>query len=694
MTMYLRIALLVTAFLFSGCIESSTETDNKIKDGRGGVEIGNPGNLHGHVVYADSGPVIGGTVYLRSRNVMISLGDGTLKKSGASGKSAASLVYDSVITDSLGRFGFTVQDTGTFFIEARDDKGNGAFRPKVTFSKDSLKLDPIVLKPTGGVQGTLRLTTGAQNWDVIILLYGVNRFAILDSTNTFTFPGLAEGAYDIRIFSFNKNFDNYDINGIKVAVDSITVLEEITFPALAASTPELLDLSYDTTAQAVVLEWLPMDTAGIKGYNIYRTDSSDRESGYYPYRPIVQQLSPKYTLYLDNAVLGGYTYKYRVHAVLRNDIETGASGLLDLSITVPGGDTIAPEMTIQMPENGHHSNVREILIGGEVTDISGYTFLKLLVNGKEQKLKHNEIIHFELKFIYLLVALDTGHNVISLIVEDRSPYHNQTTKSIEVFFDSTYINTTDTTGPVFTLNEQYAFSGSSPIKMKFRAVDESGIEILFLNGKSPYIRSTYQITYEGIFPNDTAALFMTGVALDTRGNLTRSTLPLQVSPKTRHIDSQEIPVYDLLEPTLDTFLFVERVWLDLQPYHNDSLTMQKLNGQEIVFKRNNTLYPLELEIGINQVTLEYKIPSGDIEIHTLTIERLVKIEPYEKAPVVSTDSVWLNIGSPDFESVNGLDISYKGEDRLKLVVLELGTNNVQIKLKSSELFKQMTIIRE
>ena len=146
----------------------------------------------------------------------------------------------------------------------------------------------------------------------------VFEFATVDSEGFFCLDDLAEGNYDLRIVSSDKNYGYLGTN-ISVTAGDTTNLGNVELPFVG--TPEIrnLTIEIDTLKQIVNLYWDVIDTSLILGFNVYR---SVNNGDYIKYNelPLVE---PEFH---DSVLFPNRSYSYRVSMVKKDSTESVKSG--------------------------------------------------------------------------------------------------------------------------------------------------------------------------------------------------------------------------------------------------------------------------------------------------------------------------------------------------------------------------------
>lgn len=183
----------------------------------GGTETGHA-RTQGTLVKLDGTPASGTQVYLRPNDYLPNI----------TAKVAAQLalkILDSTATDSLGNFAFDSIDAGTYTLECVDAQTEmGSLIDSVVVDNpDSITVvETDTLRPLGVLEGRIQLPDSAALAQTRVLLYGLDRVAVPDSTGAFAIAGLPEGKYDYRIVTPDTSVDLKGNDGASIASGRIT----------------------------------------------------------------------------------------------------------------------------------------------------------------------------------------------------------------------------------------------------------------------------------------------------------------------------------------------------------------------------------------------------------------------------------------------------------------------------------------
>jgi hypothetical protein len=185
-------------------------------------------------------------------------------------RSAIMTATDSVVTDSSGRYAFdTTLDTGMYVIEGASGD-NAVFIDSVAVKGKAHcdTLPPDTLKPTGALEGIVKLFEGGDPRKVFVLAFGINKFAQVDTNGRFTFSGLAEAKYDLRLISLLYNYGVFDLDGVQVRSGVTTSIDTINLNSLNGFGMPLINAKIGQKAFYTKFVGNPNDSA-------YRDNSHD-----------------------------------------------------------------------------------------------------------------------------------------------------------------------------------------------------------------------------------------------------------------------------------------------------------------------------------------------------------------------------------------------------------------------------------
>jgi hypothetical protein len=224
------------------------------------------------------------------------------------------------LTDAHGQFAFDdAVDTGLYVIEAASGDTEFAFIDSVHVADLTATLDVAdTLRPAGAIKGMVLLGEGGDPRKVLVVAFGLNRSARVDSNGGFRFEQLAQGAFDVRLLSLLDTYGVIDTPGVAVTAGDTTDLGTLALPFLGIPTPKSLTSQLDTATRSVLLQWAGLDPARVTGYRVYRkTNDSD-------YVKISATLVTD-TRFVDTDLRANTTYEYRIQAVDQTNAESAYS---------------------------------------------------------------------------------------------------------------------------------------------------------------------------------------------------------------------------------------------------------------------------------------------------------------------------------------------------------------------------------
>ncbi|MCU0609888.1 MAG: hypothetical protein MUF22_09005, partial [Chitinispirillaceae bacterium] len=290
MKRHMRLAaflLALTALFISQCSNPG---------GGNSSDIGNP-TITGKLYYVDKSPA-------KNAAVRLSRFTPTLADTNH-----VNLV--TTFTDNNGVFAIDSIDTGTYIIEASDNRNNLALIDSipVTDPAATVFLPADTLKPAGAIKGVINLVEGGDPRKVFVLMFGLDRFARVEADGSFRFNNLAEAKYDLRLIPSLNDYGILDTFDIPVVSAKTTDLDTITLPFTGIPTPKNVSIAYDTLKQIVTLRWDSLSTPLVRGYNVYRRNTDSAMVGMINPAPISD------TVYRDSTGVQDQTYEYYVVAV-------------------------------------------------------------------------------------------------------------------------------------------------------------------------------------------------------------------------------------------------------------------------------------------------------------------------------------------------------------------------------------------
>jgi hypothetical protein len=275
------------------------------------------GNVLGMLMQSDGETPAGGvSVTLRPRNTL------PIPDTAADTDSNS---YTTV-SNSSGHFDFDTLaiDTGLYIIEATKAELGACLIDSVLVSRNTITEVKDTLRAPGAIQGTIYLSEGGNPDEVYIMAFGINRFAVADSSGHFCFAPLSKGTYDLRIVTSLKTYGIVNIRQVRVTTADTTDLDTIGLPFTATPIPKNPSFALDVPAQSVILRWNRLDTTAVKGYRIYRSTS---DSDYVKLNAVLVTD----TFFIDSSTTPFSRYTYRIAAVDTAAKESALSAALSVN---------------------------------------------------------------------------------------------------------------------------------------------------------------------------------------------------------------------------------------------------------------------------------------------------------------------------------------------------------------------------
>lgn len=203
-----------TVLLFNDCGNSSevlvpaTISDYKI--------------VKGTIFNLNGIPAHGAIVRAQAKNTLADTSEISLKKVNSS--------ITCTVTDLKGEFTITLNN-GTYTIECCDSNNISIYETVMVEDPDlTVSLPPDTLKPSGAINGVVRFAGEEDPAKSLVLAFGVDRFACVESDGAFILKGLAEGLYNLRIIPSAKNYRVLDTTNIRVNSGGTTSLGILKLP--------------------------------------------------------------------------------------------------------------------------------------------------------------------------------------------------------------------------------------------------------------------------------------------------------------------------------------------------------------------------------------------------------------------------------------------------------------------------------
>ncbi|MBD3322543.1 MAG: hypothetical protein GF350_15685 [Chitinivibrionales bacterium] len=359
------------------------------------------------IIYEPNGktPAINARVSIRLRSILADTSGLGLPKRLADTATVA--------TDETGKFAFdSTLDTGLYVIESAKGS-NYAFMDSVYIIQPKVATISVAdtLKPAGSITGTICLSEGGDPRKIIVLAFGVDRFAQVEADGSFMFSSLAEATYDLRIISSLDDYGVLDTFSIPVISADTTNLDTLYLPFTGIPTVKGLSLSYDTLKQIVTLTWNQADTGLVSGYNVYRQHV---DSGLVKLNAAVITD----TVYQDSTALQDNSYTYQVKSVDKNGNEGKLSS--EVGVGVVSAFEVADTLFtaggnikgITVDNNGNFIVVRFITPHSPPAKVERYDTTGNLinswdiVNGVDDGSSTNNVVVDDSGFIYVVNNYD------------------------------------------------------------------------------------------------------------------------------------------------------------------------------------------------------------------------------------------------------------------------------------------------
>lgn len=327
---YIRTGIVVSLFLM--CLISC----NTKQYAGNGTRLGNPAIVG--TIYQPDGksPAPDVMVHLRSKNALVDI-------------STVGSIHDNdqsiaVVTNSEGKFVFTEIEIGSYMIECLDDNDNYAVYETVIVENydTTISLPADTLKPAGAIAGHIRLPEGGELNKIYVLVFGVQKFAMVNNSGNFFIDNLAEGTYSLRIISSLADYGVIDTPMISVVSGNNTDLGTIELPFTGTPLLKNISIDYDTLKNVVSLSWDQLDTSQILGVNVSRRTEYDLidslKLSYCGYELISDNKiytklnkSPlREPFYHDSTAVQNRIYAYRLSVIRKDTTETVKSHVLPL----------------------------------------------------------------------------------------------------------------------------------------------------------------------------------------------------------------------------------------------------------------------------------------------------------------------------------------------------------------------------
>jgi phosphohistidine swiveling domain-containing protein len=286
----------------------------------GGTETGNA-KICGTLYLQDGKtPAQGAEVYLR-RKTLPEVSSGSVKKHAED--------IASVVTDANGKFTIDSVDTGIYVIEGISGNNMVLIDSIHKTCQDLGIAVSDTLKPAGAIKGFVKMAKGGNPSGTLVLAYGVNRFASVDSNGSFKFSTLARGRYNlsVRPLATAVNYGNLDTSAVPVKTGDTTNMDTLSLPYIVTPWARNVKTGYDSLKEIVTVTWSGADKDTVVYYNVYKKHSdSDTIT-------LLNTIEVGDTAYNDSNTVEGSTYTYGVSCISNLEIESGITWSSDIKIT-------------------------------------------------------------------------------------------------------------------------------------------------------------------------------------------------------------------------------------------------------------------------------------------------------------------------------------------------------------------------
>lgn len=291
----------------------------------GGTETTNS-VVHG-TFYEPDGvtPATGIDVHVRPRST---LGD------TAADRSPGAFDTAHTITDNQGAFAIDTLAPDIYVVEADDGAGHLALIDSVAVAGTTFPVEVAdTLRPPGAIRGRVVLARGGDPRRILVLAFGLDRFALPEADGTFIFSDLAQGSYDLRILPLLPDWPEYDVldtAGVKVTAGDTTSLGDVRLNFAGIEAPWGLSADCDTAMRVVTLRWRPSTDPSAAGYNVFRKHLDSL------LWPLPVNSSPvRDTFFQDSSVRQGHSYAYRITAISPSGTESRPGDTVQVHVVSP-----------------------------------------------------------------------------------------------------------------------------------------------------------------------------------------------------------------------------------------------------------------------------------------------------------------------------------------------------------------------
>jgi hypothetical protein len=278
---------------------------------------GTPPSISGKLVESDGkSPACGAVVTVRPADAIAPIAGTAVAKTKA--------VKRMALTGPDGRFAIDSCAAGDYVIEGTG--GGMAIRIDsviITDPKKTTEVPPQSLQAPGALRGRVLLRAGGDPRNVFVLAFGSDRFAQAKSDGAFFMGDLPYGDYDLKIICVLAEYGGCKTTRVTVMPGDTARVDTVTFDMQELCVPKNLTIRYDTMMQRVSLNWDSCPGSRVRGYNVYRYDTSLAYQ--YGDQPLNAECVRGIRTYEDDSLLINRTYVYGI-AVVAEDGSVGKKG--------------------------------------------------------------------------------------------------------------------------------------------------------------------------------------------------------------------------------------------------------------------------------------------------------------------------------------------------------------------------------
>lgn len=248
----MKAAIRLMAALACLALLACSESPTRVADGGGGSEaVG----LSGIVRNPDQSPALQARVRLRPRLFL---------QDTVPGLPPASIYTADTVTDDSGAYHLDSLEPGEYYLEIRDDKGQGLLLPfAVTGLNPKVDLGAAVLKPTGSVSGSFLAPDGFTG-RTYVQVYGMERLVLADSASgRFRLDSMPEGTYTLRALFSAPAVDPLEVGAVPATPDGNTDIGALKLGSFELENyglwPRYMRMAINTTAGGADVKGLVTD---------------------------------------------------------------------------------------------------------------------------------------------------------------------------------------------------------------------------------------------------------------------------------------------------------------------------------------------------------------------------------------------------------------------------------------------------